>query len=114
MISGTSPSNGKVVVAATDDGNVGGCHDTEDKVPGYEHDAKNASPKKRKQATAPKLIDYNKRHLERNLSANQYVQMFLKGLRNDSEFRHYMSRAMTESGVSRNKTVFVTFKQRFV
>ena len=58
---------------------------------------KNASPKKRKQATAPKLIDYNKRHLERNLSANQYVQMFLKGLKNDSEFRHYMSQAMTES-----------------
>lgn len=73
MISGTSLSNCKVVVIVLDDSNIGGCHhDTEDEAPGYKYDTENANLKKRYQTTAPKLTDYNKKQLERNLSASQY------------------------------------------
>lgn len=75
MISGTSLSNCKVVVIVLDDSNIGGCHhDTEDEAPGYKYDTENANLKKRYQTTAPKLTDYNKKQLERNLFASQYDQ----------------------------------------
>ena len=63
VISGISASDCKVLVVATNDGNVGGCHDTEGEAPGYEFDTENANSKERKQATAPKLIAYSTRVL---------------------------------------------------
>ena len=48
VISGTSPSNWKVVVIEMDHSNIGGYHyDTENEALGYKYDAKNANPKRR-------------------------------------------------------------------
>ena len=48
VISGTSPSNWKVVVIEMDHSNIGGYrYDTENEALGYKYDAKNANPKRR-------------------------------------------------------------------
>ena len=45
----------------------------------------------------PRLIDNTRRHLERNLSAAQRDQLFMKEMKNDAEFRKDLLQIVRES-----------------
>ena len=45
----------------------------------------------------PRLIDNKRKHLERNLSAAQRDQLFMKEMKNDAEFRKGLLQIVRES-----------------
>ena len=45
----------------------------------------------------PRLIDNKRKHLERNLSAAQRDQLFMKEMKNDAEFRKDLLQIVRES-----------------
>ena len=60
---------------------------------------------KRNGSAIPKLIDSKRKHLEKNLSASQRDQLFMKEMKNESEFRHEMADAMRESNKSFSESI---------